>query len=70
VIAKHGGMVEGELPGWHPIFEGRLMGASEWGSLLIALAGFFALGHVINYLGDRFIGGGVTGEPKKKMKRC
>jgi hypothetical protein len=28
------------------------MGASEWGSLLIALAGFFALGHLINYLGE------------------
>ena len=26
------------------------MTTSEWGSLLIALAGFFALGHVINYL--------------------
>jgi hypothetical protein len=25
------------------------MSAPEWGSLLIALAGFFALGHVINY---------------------
>ena len=27
------------------------MDSSEWGSLLIALAGFFALGHLINYLG-------------------
>jgi len=27
------------------------MTTSEWGSLLIALAGFFALGHLINYLG-------------------
>ncbi len=26
------------------------MDSAEWGSLLIALAGFFALGHVINYL--------------------
>jgi hypothetical protein len=26
------------------------MGAPEWGSLLIALAGFFALGHLINHL--------------------
>tara|TARA_R100000808_G_scaffold21309_1_gene46089 strand:+ start:332 stop:583 length:252 start_codon:yes stop_codon:yes gene_type:complete len=26
------------------------MTAPEWGSLLIALAGFFALGHVINYV--------------------
>ncbi len=26
------------------------MDTSEWGSLLIALVGFFALGHVINYL--------------------
>lgn len=25
------------------------MSAPEWGSLLVALAGFFALGHVINY---------------------
>ena len=24
----------------------------EWGSLLIALAGFFALGHLINYFGQ------------------
>ena len=28
------------------------MTAPEWGTLLIALAGFFALGHVINYLGE------------------
>jgi hypothetical protein len=28
------------------------MGSSEWGSLLIVLVGFFALGHVINYLGE------------------
>tara|TARA_B100001250_G_C19337057_1_gene587353 strand:- start:182 stop:421 length:240 start_codon:yes stop_codon:yes gene_type:complete len=27
------------------------MSTPEWGSLLIALAGFFALGHLINYLG-------------------
>ena len=27
------------------------MSAPEWGSLLIALAGFFALGHLINHLG-------------------
>jgi hypothetical protein len=27
------------------------MDSSEWGSLLIALAGFFALGHLVNYLG-------------------
>ena len=26
------------------------MTAPEWGSLLIALAGFFALGHLINYM--------------------
>jgi hypothetical protein len=26
------------------------MDSAEWGSLLIALVGFFALGHVINYL--------------------
>jgi len=26
------------------------MTAPEWGSLLIALAGFFALGHLINYV--------------------
>ena len=24
----------------------------EWGSLLIALAGFFALGHLLNYFGQ------------------
>ena len=24
----------------------------EWGSLLIALAGFFAMGHLINYFGQ------------------
>tara|TARA_R110002110_G_scaffold16559_1_gene71594 strand:- start:357 stop:608 length:252 start_codon:yes stop_codon:yes gene_type:complete len=28
-----------------------MMGAPEWGSLLITLAGFFALGHLINHLG-------------------
>jgi hypothetical protein len=28
------------------------MSTPEWGSLLIALAGFFALGHLINYLGE------------------
>ena len=28
-----------------------MMSAPEWGSLLIALAGFFALGHLINHLG-------------------
>jgi hypothetical protein len=28
------------------------MDSSEWGSLLIALAGFFALGHLINHLGE------------------
>ena len=27
------------------------MDSAEWGSLLIALAGFFALGHLINHLG-------------------
>jgi hypothetical protein len=27
------------------------MSTPEWGSLLIVLAGFFALGHLINYLG-------------------
>ena len=27
------------------------MSTPEWGSLLIALAGFFALGHLINHLG-------------------
>jgi hypothetical protein len=27
------------------------MDSSEWGTLLIALAGFFALGHLINHLG-------------------
>ena len=25
---------------------------AEWGSLLIALAGFFALGHLLNYFGQ------------------
>ena len=28
-----------------------MMSTPEWGSLLIALAGFFALGHLINHLG-------------------
>jgi hypothetical protein len=28
-----------------------MMTAPEWGSLLIALAAFFALGHLINHLG-------------------
>ena len=32
------------------MLEGAAMSTPEWGSLLIALAGFFALGHVINYL--------------------
>ena len=26
------------------------MDSAEWGSLLIALVGFFALGHVVNYI--------------------
>ena len=28
-----------------------MMSTPEWGSLLIALAGFFALGHLISHLG-------------------
>tara|TARA_R110002020_G_scaffold13026_3_gene47110 strand:+ start:337 stop:588 length:252 start_codon:yes stop_codon:yes gene_type:complete len=28
-----------------------MMSTPEWGSLLIALAGFFALGHLINHVG-------------------
>jgi hypothetical protein len=38
VIAKHGGMVSGELPPWHPILEGRPM--SDVATLAFAIGLF------------------------------
>ena len=48
------------------------MDSAEWGSLLIALVGFFALGHVINYVSQtiywRWVDHRAAKEDEKMLK--